>query len=115
MQCLIRFLVILFVSVLAGSVFAQLVNENILIVVPPGYKIDFQDRKPRMLMNEMVPQGETVNNWTEMVTVQIFCNLKTTPDQFVSKLASGWTASCSGASGLTSNAPENDTRQEFGS
>src|SRR5258708_58831 len=73
---------------------AQLKNENLLVEVPPGYKIDFQEHKPNSLMNEMVPTSETVNDWTEMVTVQIFYNLKTTPDAFVSKMASGWTAAC---------------------
>ena len=76
---------------------AQLVNENLLVEVPPGYKIDFQDKKPGSLMNEMVPTGESVDNWTEMVTVQIFYNLKTTPEAFVSKMASGWLAACPGA------------------
>ena len=76
---------------------AQLTNENLLVEVPPGYKIDFQDHKPNMLMNEMVPTNETVNNWTEMVTVQIYYNLKTTPEQFTAKLAGGWIAACPGA------------------
>jgi hypothetical protein len=76
---------------------AELINENLLVEVPAGYKIDFQEHKPNSLMNEMVPTSETVNNWTEMVTVQIFYNLKTTPDAFVGTMASGWIAACPGA------------------
>ena len=35
------------------------------------------------IMTEMVPQGETVKNWTEMVTVQIFLNMRgVTPAQY---------------------------------
>jgi hypothetical protein len=75
---------------LAGTASAQLVNENLLVEVPPEYKIDFKEHKANSLMNEMVPTGETVGNWTEMVTVQIFYNLKTTPEQFEGKMASGW-------------------------
>jgi hypothetical protein len=87
---------------------AQLVNENLLVVVPPGYKIDFQDKKPNSLMNEMVPTAETVSNWTEMVTVQIFYNMKTTPEQFVDKMISGWKAACPGASSSAiASGPEN--------
>jgi hypothetical protein len=91
-----------------GVAWAQLANENLLVEVPPGYKIDFQEHKPNSLMNEMVPTSETVNDWTEMVTVQIFYNLKTTPDAFVSKMASGWIAACPGAkSDPVVSGPEN--------
>ena len=71
---------------------AQLVNENLLVVVPPGYKIDYQNKKPNSLMNEMVPAAKRVNDWTEMVTVQIFYNLKATPEQFEATLANAWIA-----------------------
>jgi hypothetical protein len=86
----------------------QLVNENLLVEVPSGYKIDFQDHKPSSLMNEMVPVSESVNNWTEMVTVQIFYNLKTTPEAFEGKMAGGWLAACTGArSDPVANGAEN--------
>ncbi len=88
---------ILFASAPPRTASAQLVNENLLVEVPSGYKIDFQEHKPNSLMNEMVPTGETVGNWTEMVTVQIYYNLKATPEQFAAKLASGWLAVCPGA------------------
>lgn len=86
-----------FALTLMRTASAQLVNENLLVEVPPGYKIDFQDHKPNMLMNEMVPTSETVGNWTEMMTVQIFYNLKTTPEKFTNTLAGGWIAACPGA------------------
>ncbi len=94
--------------VLTAPTHAQLVNENLLVAVPPGYKIDFQDKKPSSLMNEMVPAAESVNNWTEMVTVQIFYHMNTTPEQFVDKMVGGWKASCPGASASTiASGPEN--------
>ncbi|HEX3502320.1 MAG TPA: hypothetical protein VHU22_02885 [Xanthobacteraceae bacterium] len=87
---------------------AELVNENLLVEVPPGYKIDFQQKKPSGVMNEMVPTGETVNDWTEMVTVQIFYNMKATPPQFLGKMASTWAAACPGASTTAiASGPEN--------
>jgi hypothetical protein len=76
---------------------AQLVNENFLVPLPPGYKIDFRDKKKNMLMTEMVPVGETVSNWTEMVTVQIFYDFAATPDQFRERLQVLWAGSCPGA------------------
>jgi hypothetical protein len=65
------------------------VNENLLVEVPPGYKIDFKDRNSDRLINEMVPSDQTVDDWTEMVTVQIFYGLKTTPEAFESRVADG--------------------------
>jgi len=89
---------VIFVLLLAPPAAAQLVNENLLAGLPPGYKIAFQDKKDDMLMNEMVPSNQTADNWTEMVTVQIFYGLKGTPQQFESKVENGWLASCPGAS-----------------
>ena len=90
-------ILVVLVVALARTASAQLVNENLLVVVPPGYKLDYQNKKPNSLMNEMVPVGESVNDWTEMVTVQIFYNLKATPDQFEGTLAKGWLGTCPGA------------------
>ena len=44
----------------------------------------------------MVPSKETVNDWTEMVTVQIFFGLKTTPAQFKANIENGWVSACAG-------------------
>jgi hypothetical protein len=78
-----------------GICFAQLKNENLLQSLPQGYKIDFQTRKENMIITEMVPQGETVKDWTEMVTVQVFLGLKdATPDQFQEFMAKTWLAAC---------------------
>lgn len=73
--------------------FAQLSDENLLQNLPQGYKIDLQTKKGNMIMTEMVPQAETVNNWTEMLTTQVFLGLKnTTPDQFQALIAKTWIA-----------------------
>jgi hypothetical protein len=44
----------------------NLSDENLLIAVPEGYKVDFQQRTGNMLISEMVPVAQTVANWTEM-------------------------------------------------
>jgi hypothetical protein len=72
----------------------QLVNENLLVVVPTGYKIGFSDRKTNVIMNEMVPAAETVQNWTEMVTVQIFLGMKNTPQAFQDRMTGMWRGAC---------------------
>ena len=61
---------------LSQACMAQLVNENLLTNFPDGYKIGYQNRNDKELISEMVPQNEAVENWTEMVTVQIFFGQK---------------------------------------
>lgn len=84
---------------------AELKDENLLQNLPSGYKIDFQNRQGKMIMTEMVPKGETVNNWTEMVTTQVFLGEKRlTPQQFQASMAKSWQSACqnSEAASITS-------------
>jgi hypothetical protein len=95
-------------SLFAVSSAAALENENLLVGVPPGYKIDFNDRKQTMIMTEMVPTAQTVQNWTEMVTVQIFLGLKSTPAEFRTRMEKLWSGACPAGSGnVVSSASEN--------
>ena len=89
-------LIALFVVALTGATLAQLQNENLLVTMPQGFKIGFQDKKGNVQISEMVPSSETVSDWTEMVTVQIFFGHKTTPAQFKDRIAKGWTSACPG-------------------
>ncbi len=41
--------------------------------------------------------GETVDNWTEMVTVQVFYDLKVPPEAFMRDLEKRWRGACPGA------------------
>src|SRR6478609_10738852 len=78
----------------ASACLAELQDENILTKLPDGFKIDFQQRNKDMLISEMVPVKQSVKNWTEMVTVQVFYGLKATPDQFKARIESGLAAAC---------------------
>ena len=70
-------------------------NENLLVEVPKGFKIDFQAEQNNMVINEMVPQAESVNDWTTLVTVQIFLGLtNTTPEQYQDSLTQSWFNAC---------------------
>lgn len=81
----------------AGPALAELVNENLLAGAPPGYKVGFRDKKNDQLITEWVPENETVKNWTEMLTVQVFYNLKEPPDRFMGDVERRWRAACPGA------------------
>jgi hypothetical protein len=79
----------------ATAAAAQLVNENLLVAVPDGYKIDYGDKKNTMIINEMVPVTESIKNWSEMVTVQIFLGMKdVTPEEFKGRMEGLWRSAC---------------------
>ncbi len=72
----LRTLLVLWLGALVATpAVAQLVNENLLVSMPDGYKVGFSTKKNRMIMNEMVPAAESVENWTEMITVQVLSRL----------------------------------------
>ena len=81
----------------ASPCHAQLRDENILAKLPTGFKIDFQQRNKTMLISEMVPVKQSVKNWTEMVTVQVFYGLMVTPDQFKARIEKELATACPGA------------------
>lgn len=90
----LHFLIILFLST-PVHVLANLKDENLLQNLPDGYKIDFQTKQQNMIMMEMVPTNQSVNNWNEMVTSQIMLGLKnTTPETFQSFMQKSWVDSC---------------------
>ncbi|WP_139198242.1 hypothetical protein [Syntrophus gentianae] len=51
-----------------------------------------------MILMEMVPQNQTVQDWTEMVTTNIYLGLKNvTPESYQEKMQQLWGASCKGS------------------
>ena len=89
-----------FVGVAFAPAHAQLVNENLLVKMPEGYKVGWNDRNAQRLMSEMVPAGQTVENWTEMVTVQIFFGLKSPPKVFRARMGALWAKACPSSTSL---------------
>jgi hypothetical protein len=81
----------------APPALAELVNENLLAPAPPGYKVGSHDRKGVLQITEWVPANQTVENWTEMLTVQVFYGLKAAPEQFMHQLEQRWRGACPGA------------------
>ncbi|HEY2134728.1 MAG TPA: hypothetical protein VGH49_02500 [Xanthobacteraceae bacterium] len=80
----------------------QMENENLLVQLPTGYKIGFQATRGISTINEMIPAQETVDNWSEMVTVQIFRGLKNlTPQAFRTTMQTQWSAACKGSESST--------------
>ncbi|NWG26337.1 MAG: hypothetical protein HXY30_18290 [Pseudorhodoplanes sp.] len=90
--------ILLAILLFSAPAHAQLKNENLLVTLPEGYIVGFQDRNARQQMTEMVPRGQTVKDWTEMVTVQIFFGLtNVTPEAYKQRLETLWAENCKGA------------------
>ena len=87
----------LMIAMTTPACLAELKDENILTKLPAGYKIGFQQKNNDMLISEMVPVNQTVKNWTEMITVQVFYVLKATPDQFKAQMEKEWAVAWPGS------------------
>jgi hypothetical protein len=80
------------------SVHAQFQGENLLVSMPPGFKAGFQNSRDGVTIQEWVPQGETVHNWSEMVTVQLFRNRPDLePRTMLDGIQRGWLKACAGS------------------
>ncbi len=79
----------------AGSAFAGLEAENVLTPLPKGFKIGSQGRTVTGSMSEFIPQAETVQDWSAMVTVMIM-HVNATPDQFATGMFDDVKAGCPG-------------------
>ena len=88
------FLAALALTVAAPSARA-LEGEVLLVAVPKGYKIGYEKKAGNQIMTEMVPEGETVKGWTEMVTVQIFLNMRgVAPAEYRARIEELWAGAC---------------------
>jgi hypothetical protein len=73
-------------------------GEVLLVTVPKGYKIGYEKKAGNQIMTEMVPEAQTVKDWSEMVTVQIFLNMRgVTPAQYRQRIQSAWSQACEGS------------------
>jgi hypothetical protein len=77
---------------------AQFGDENLRQVLPQGFKIGFKSESPGLAMTEDVPDGETVKNWSEMITTQVFHGSRSAdPSAFLSGVRGLWLAACPGS------------------
>lgn len=70
-------------------------GENLLLKVPAGYKVSFQEAQGPILTTEMVPEAESSEAWTEMLTSQMYVGLKSvSPAQFEAESRRKWLEAC---------------------
>ncbi len=82
----------------AAPAHAGLQDENLLVAPPPGYEVGYHAQNSEQLITEMVPKGQSVEDWSEMVTVQIFRSLSdVSPADFRAHMAKQWAVACPGS------------------
>ena len=82
----------------AAPAWAQLTDENLLVAMPQGFSVVMNESRNGLNMQEWVPAGETAQNWTEMVTVQIFLKrAEIDPRQFLGLMENQWAGACKGS------------------
>lgn len=70
-------------------------DENLLQNLPDGFKIVTQERKGNFSLMEMVPKAESVDDWTQMVTTQIFYGAGDLSfDNYKADMEQRWKAAC---------------------
>lgn len=76
-------------------------SQLLAMTLPAGFKVAFQDARGSNYIQEAVPAGETVNNWTQMITVTGVKDLATrpelTPRSFLNSLAQNFQRACPGS------------------
>ncbi|THD70233.1 MAG: hypothetical protein E8A12_03490 [Phenylobacterium sp.] len=77
---------------------ATLQDENLLLPIPPGFKVGSQGSQgPGTTIMEFVPASESVDAWSQMVTQQIFHGRKDDPpDGLPTLMSSNWKTACPG-------------------
>lgn len=89
----------------AASGAAGLSGENLLVPLPGDFKVGYSASQGLQSLAEYVPKGETVDNWSRMITVQILHNAHNqSGDVFAATLAGRWRASCPGGDAAKSAA-----------
>jgi hypothetical protein len=86
-----------FGAIAAGAALAQskIENETLLSPLPQEFKIGYHAANDRETMAEYVPTGESVDDWSRMITVQVFHALKNADaNAFAADLAKRWSSAC---------------------
>jgi hypothetical protein len=71
-------------------------NETLLFAPPKDFKVGFQSNHDRQLMTEWIPDGETVDEWTQMLTVQVYRGSTIDAATFLKALGTRYSAACPG-------------------
>ncbi len=91
-------------GLVATAVQAEMQDENLLVAVPDGYVEGYSAANSRQAITEWVPQGQTVENWQDMVTVNIvYGGIQGSAADFAGRMLQISAQNCEGAQGQVVN------------
>jgi hypothetical protein len=70
--------------------------ENLIVSPPADFKVGYDSRDANKSITEFVPAQETVEDWTRMLTVQVFRHAKVEAAAFLQGIGKGYVAACPG-------------------
>lgn len=75
---------------------AALQGENLLQPLPTGFRIANEQSEGRASLTEMVPANETVDQWTRMVTTQVYRGLSDASffAKYQAQMKDRWSKAC---------------------
>jgi hypothetical protein len=75
-----------------------IVSEVLFLPVPNEFKLAFENKKDDVYIKEWVLEKETVNQWSQMITMMVFKNFASnpdsTPEKMVIRTAAGFKQAC---------------------
>lgn len=75
-------------------------KETLVFRIPPGFKLAFQNHRPDQSIFEFIPEGQTVENWDEMVTYMVLPGGQSRePREFNETMRQLWHRQCGKLSG----------------
>jgi hypothetical protein len=72
-----------FLFCLAPGLAQQMAGEQLFVPPPKGWKVGFHERKGNLEVTELLPADQTVQDWSEMLTVQVVSGKPTKQPQEV--------------------------------
>lgn len=82
---------------LSSLVAEELKDENLLQTIPKNFKIGFNnyDKAEKVRIVEFVPENETVENWSQLLTTTIiYKDIKLTSSEYADRMKRMWLQSC---------------------
>lgn len=83
------------VFLLAQQAWAQPRGEQLVTEVPPGYKAEPERRDGDVVTREMLPEGESLKQWTHKFSTHTFLGMTgMSPDEFREAMRQKWAEAC---------------------
>ncbi len=89
---------VFFLLVLAAPLSAEMQGENLLVSIPGDYILGNSGKNGDVLLSEFVRRGESVENWSELLTVTVnlghFDGKHMAPSAYETMMKGMWEKSC---------------------